>query len=225
MSSIAVLSALLKNNSSEFKEANGLLVLLFGEAFKALLIVFEGLHSFYLNNHSDVYDLKIFMVPDEELRVWWKVKRDVAKRGYSPEQVVEQLKKREEDSLKYIRSQSDKADMLVSFFSFTKLDPVRLDVSPDLGLRISLANNENIEPLVEKLNKCKTLSVEINYAETRLIITLKGEISSEMLDLLASQLIPEMEDVGIYNSEWKNDYEGILQLITLYIVFSRIKSV
>jgi uridine kinase len=39
------------------------------------LILFEGLHSFYLNDQSEIYDLKIYMEPQEELRRWWKVKR------------------------------------------------------------------------------------------------------------------------------------------------------
>ncbi|WP_317898638.1 hypothetical protein [Aurantibacillus circumpalustris] len=188
------------------------------------LLIFEGLHSFYLKNHSDVYDLKIFMEPDENLRVWWKVKRDAAKRGYAPEQVLEQLKKREEDSLKYIRSQSENADMIVSFFSTNTLDPNDLSIEPDLGLKLSFNNNENLEALLEKIVLINTIQINVDYTESRIILTLKGNINSEALDILASQLIPELEEVGVYNAQWKEDYEGILQLFTIYIVFSRIKA-
>lgn len=188
------------------------------------LIIFEGLHSFYLKNHSDVYDLKIFMEPQEDLRMWWKVKRDVAKRGYSPEQVLEQLKKREEDSLKYIRSQASNADIIVSFFSETKVDPSDLKTEPDLALQLSFNNNENIEPLIQSLRSVKSLKIDLNYVNERIVVTLKGTIYGSELDILASMLIPELEEVGVYNSEWKDNYEGLLQLFTIYIVFSRIKA-
>ncbi len=187
------------------------------------LIIFEGLHSFYLKNQTDVYDLKIFMNPEENLRVWWKVKRDVAKRGYTPEQVLEQLKKREEDSLKYIRSQSSEVDVTVSFFSNTPLHPTQLDVTPELGLRLTFFNHLNLDTLLEMLSKSKTLNLEKNYENNNLIVTLNGTISNDSLEQMAYQLIPELEEVGVYNAEWKNNYEGILQLVTGYLVFTRIK--
>jgi len=187
------------------------------------LIIFEGLHSFYLRNHSDVYDLKIFMEPEENLRMWWKVKRDVNKRGYTPEQVINQLKKREEDSLKYIQSQAQNADIIVSFFSEIVVDPTDLLVEPELALRLSFNNNEEIDPLTQRLTAIKSLSINTSYEEKRIQVIIKGSIQGSELDILGSELIPELEEVGVYNAEWKDDYEGILQLFTIYIVFSRIK--
>ncbi len=187
------------------------------------LIIFEGLHSFYLKNHSDVYDLKIFMEPDEQLRIWWKVKRDIAKRGYSPQQVIEQLKKREEDSLKYIRSQAANADMIVSFFSTTELQPENLAIEPDLALRITLHNNEHIEPLINGLHAIPSIELSLEYKDDVMTLVIKGKVMGDTLDVLASRLIPELEEVGVYNAEWKDDYEGILQLFTIFIVFSRIR--
>jgi uridine kinase len=104
------------------------------------LIVFEGLHSFYLNNQSSVYDLKIFMEPDEKLRMWWKVQRDVAKRGYSPEKVLEQLKMREEDSQKYIRSQANQADIIAQFYPLNDIEPINQNIEPIIGLKMVISN-------------------------------------------------------------------------------------
>jgi len=188
------------------------------------LIIFEGLHSFYLKNQADVYDLKIFMDPEENLRVWWKVKRDVAARGYTPEQVLEQLKKREEDSINYIRSQASEVDVAVSFFSDKPLDPTRLDVEPELALKLTFFNNTNLDPLLEKLSKSQELKVEINYVGNQLVVTIRGKITSHYLEQIAYRLIPELEEVGVYNAVWKNDYEGILQLVTVYLVFGGIKN-
>ena len=47
------------------------------------LVIFEGLHSFYIKQMRDLYDLKIFVNPSERLRKQWKIDRDTKKRGYS----------------------------------------------------------------------------------------------------------------------------------------------
>ncbi len=187
------------------------------------LIIFEGLHSFYLQNQADVYDLKIFMEPAEDLRVWWKVQRDVAKRGYSPEQVLEQLKKREEDSLKYIRSQSEQADMVASFYSTIPLDPLDIQSKPDLALKVRLANSLNMDFLFEKLKRFPKLSTEHNYEGVFQTISFKGNVKAKELELLTYQILPQLEEIGVYNAKWKDDYEGLLQLLTVYVVFEKMK--
>jgi uridine kinase len=187
------------------------------------LIVFEGLHSFYLQNQANVYDLKIFMEPAEDLRIWWKVQRDVSKRGYSPEQVLEQLKKREEDSVKYIQSQSVHADIVASFFSTTPLDPLDVKTQPELALKIRLANSLNMDNLLDKLKRFPKLDIKHEYEGAYQTLTFNGTIKAEELDLLTYQILPELEEIGVYNAQWKNDYEGLLQLITVYIVFEKMK--
>jgi phosphoribulokinase len=76
------------------------------------------------------------MEPDEKLRMWWKVQRDVAKRGYSPEKVLEQLKMRDEDSQKYIRSQANQADIIAQFYPLNDIDPINQDIEPIIGLKM-----------------------------------------------------------------------------------------
>ena len=33
------------------------------------LVMFEGLHPFYLKSQADLYDLKVFIKPDEKIRI------------------------------------------------------------------------------------------------------------------------------------------------------------
>ncbi len=186
------------------------------------LIVFEGLHSFYLNNQSEVYDLRIFMEPEEQLRMWWKVQRDVAKRGYSPEKVLEQLKQREEDSEKYIRSQSAQADIIASYFPVNDIDPVKQEVEPVIGLKLTISNDIDLDPLIERL-KVGTLTIDHNYASERQVISLNGSIAKEQIEMIADRCLPELEDIGIYNSVWKDNYEGLLQIFVTYIIFNELK--
>lgn len=188
------------------------------------LIVFEGLHSFYLSNQAEVYDLKVFMEPDEKLRTWWKVQRDVAKRGYSPEKVLEQLKSREQDSEKYIKSQAAQADILASFFPLNVIDPVNQNLEPDIALKITLSNDVYPDALLDQLNRVKSIEIQHLYANERQELIFKGQISKEQIEQIADACIPELEDIGIYNADWKDNFEGLLQLITTFVIFNRLKN-
>jgi phosphoribulokinase len=77
--------------------------------------VIEGLFGYYLPAMHDIYDVRVFLNPPEELRRKWKVQRDCSRRGYTTDQVLAELDRREPDSEAYIRPQRRHADMLVSF--------------------------------------------------------------------------------------------------------------
>jgi hypothetical protein len=188
------------------------------------LIVFEGLHSFYLSNQAEVYDLKVFMEPDDQLRMWWKVQRDVAKRGYSPEKVLEQLKMREQDSEKYIKTQASQADIIAKFYPLNDIDPVNQTIEPIIALKITLSNEIYPDPLLEQLKSVVSLSMDHVYANDNQELIFKGTISKEQIELIADKCIPELEDIGIYNTDWKDNFEGMLQLVTTFVIFNRLKN-
>jgi phosphoribulokinase len=75
----------------------------------------EGLLGYYLPEMRDVYDVRVFLNPPEELRRRWKVQRDCSRRGYTTDEVLAELDRREPDSEAFIRPQRRHADMLVSF--------------------------------------------------------------------------------------------------------------
>jgi phosphoribulokinase len=77
--------------------------------------VIEGLLGYYLPEMRDVYDVRVFLAPPEELRRKWKVQRDCSRRGYTTDQVLVELDRREADSEAFIRPQRRYADMVVSF--------------------------------------------------------------------------------------------------------------
>jgi phosphoribulokinase len=77
--------------------------------------VIEGLFGYYLPEMRDVYDVRVFLSPPEELRRRWKVQRDCSRRGYTTDQVLAELDRREPDSEAFIRPQRRHADMLVAF--------------------------------------------------------------------------------------------------------------
>jgi phosphoribulokinase len=79
-------------------------------------VIIEGLLGYSTRAARDAYDVKVYLAPPEKLRATWKVKRDTQKRGYTPEQVLEELEKREPDSEQFIRPQRQWSDIVVSFY-------------------------------------------------------------------------------------------------------------
>ncbi len=77
--------------------------------------VIEGLLGYYLPEMRDLYDVRLYLNPPEDLRRRWKVQRDCSRRGYTTDQVLAELDRREPDSAAFIRPQRRYADMLVSF--------------------------------------------------------------------------------------------------------------
>ncbi|BAZ26998.1 phosphoribulokinase [Kalymmatonema gypsitolerans NIES-4073] len=79
-------------------------------------VIVEGLLGYSTRGARDCYDVKVYLAPPESLRAQWKVKRDTQKRGYTEEQVLEELRKREPDSEQFIRPQRQWSDIVVSFY-------------------------------------------------------------------------------------------------------------
>lgn len=79
-------------------------------------VIVEGLLGFHTKVMRQFYDVKVFLDPPEDLRLHWKIKRDTAKRGYTPDQVMAEMQKRETDSRDFIRPQREFADVVVRFY-------------------------------------------------------------------------------------------------------------
>jgi phosphoribulokinase len=77
--------------------------------------VVEGLLGYHAAAMRDCYDVRVYLAPPEELRRRWKVQRDTSRRGYTTDQVLAELDRREVDSAEYIRPQERHADMVVAF--------------------------------------------------------------------------------------------------------------
>ncbi len=78
-------------------------------------VIVEGLLGFHTAVMRQFYDVKLYLDPPEELRRFWKIRRDTTKRGYTLEQVEAELARREDDSRNFIRSQREFADIIVGF--------------------------------------------------------------------------------------------------------------
>lgn len=106
-------------------------------------VIVEGLLPLYSRPARACFDITVFLDPPEELRHAWKIERDCAKRGYTPEQVRAELVRRESESAAYIRPQRRRADIVVRFAPVAgRADPPATPLSAELLLRPTIDHPE-----------------------------------------------------------------------------------
>ena len=158
-------------------------------------VIAEGLLGYTTRSMRDCYDVKIYLDPEEELRVKWKIHRDTTRRGYTMEEVLASLDRRQEDSPAFIHPQRTFADIVIRFQrgkaangSDTQLDVRHLlrptlphpdfsplfDGSSNAGLHLELARDRDGKPVD--------------------VLEINGDISdrrAELIEDLLWNLIPE----------------------------------
>jgi phosphoribulokinase len=102
----------------------------------ARFVLAEGLLINHTTELQEMFDIRVYLNPPEDVRRHWKVARDCSRRGYSTDQVLSELDRRERDSEAYIRPQRHYADIVISFVPGQSQDPGQLDAH--LFLRDSL---------------------------------------------------------------------------------------
>ena len=78
-------------------------------------VIVEGLLPLHSPLSRACFDLSVYLDPPEEIRRQWKVRRDTSDRGYTEDQVLADLDRREADSEAFIRPQRRWADIVVRF--------------------------------------------------------------------------------------------------------------
>jgi phosphoribulokinase len=85
------------------------------------IVIFEGLHTLYLERMREALDLRMYLDTEPALRARWKVRRDAEMRGYTPEEVLAEIERRRPDVERYIEPQKAYADILIHYLT----DPER----------------------------------------------------------------------------------------------------
>jgi phosphoribulokinase len=158
-------------------------------------VIAEGLLGFATRAMRDCYDVKIYLDPEEELRVRWKMHRDTTIRGYSREEVLAQLNRREGYAASHVHPQRTFADIVIRFQrpadangSDTRLDVRHIlrptlphpdftplfDGSSNAGLHLELARDRDGKPV-------DVLEINGNISDKR----------AERIEDLLWNLIPE----------------------------------
>lgn len=190
-------------------------------------IVICGLHSLFLLQLRKELDLKIYMDTDENLRRYWKIERDLTKRGHTKNEIIDQIENRMHDVQKYIYPQKEYADIIISYFDPTLSDYLVEGHDVRLSVKITIDINTDIEKLLDVFRR---EDIKFEYRTTddlkkQTVVFCSNGISSVKIDFdnLASSIIPQYEDMFTYDSKWSSGIEGIVQLFLLVVITEKMK--
>ena len=147
----------------------------------AQIVLIHGLHGLYTPELRRQWDLSVYLDPDPELRIDWKIKRDMNKRGYTRAEVVKQLEERRHDSEAFIQPQRDLADILITFYppadyAQTK-DATKLNVRVTLRHPVPLPDLEDAIAAAERQNGNAALRL-IRGTGGQDVVEVSGHISN-----------------------------------------------
>jgi len=196
-------------------------------------IILEGLMGYATRDMRDCYDVKIYLEPDEDLRIKWKMQRDTRVRGYSQERVSEIIEKRVEDSLNFIQPQRTFADMVVSFYP---PESNHLETGAHLNVRHTLRPtlpHPDLTPVLDAAKKGFRLELARDIDGKPVdVLDIHGDLSdkrAKAVEDLLWNLIPEAqhlrENVGQFrDAENHTALSHPLALSELLITYHMVKA-
>lgn len=188
------------------------------------VIIFEGLHSLFLGRMRNIFDLKIFINPEEQVRLHWKILRDVKERGYDKEKVLIQIKNRQQDSDQYIRSQEQYANITINLKNKSAIKNIGDEGEPiDIYMEFKCDNDVNLEFLLEHLLTKEKLDIKHCLHDNHQLAQIGGKISAEKIGEVANKIIPELDEIINEKPNWASDYNGLMQLFICYHIFEKMK--
>jgi len=181
-------------------------------------VFFIGLHPFYLKRMRDLMQIKIFLATDESLRRYWKIRRDMLKRGYSKEKVLEQIEARVEDSAKYIQPQARFSDLIINVSTSEPIDPEH-PPHGKIGLRTryTMDNSVNLDRLVAELEKISTLEIRHVNDIDKQELEVKGTVQPREIMRIAYNLELNFDELLVKTDRWNRNHKGVTQLVFLLI--------
>jgi len=175
-------------------------------------VIVEGLLGFSTPVLEQFYDVKVYLDPPEPLRRLWKVKRDTAKRGYTEQQVLAELERREKDSERFIRPQRERADIVVQFHP-TEGAATDDDAGPQLDVRLVLRPTIPHPDLSYLLEKDANDGAEIRLALGRDggrpvdFLDIDGNVTSEHAAQLEAAIWQHLPDLPPVREDQFGDYQ------------------
>lgn len=195
-------------------------------------VIAEGLLGYTTKAMRDCYDVKIFLDPQEELRVHWKIQRDVARRGYSRQDVLDQLSNRANDSAAHVMPQRAFADIVIRFGLGSGTTEYERALNVRHTLRPTLPHPNFSQLLDDETRQSVRHGLERDMDSKPVdVLHIDGEITDQRtrrVEKLLWQLLPERHHVhagvGEYFDGAERQTSNPLALTQLLVAFHMVKA-
>jgi len=177
------------------------------------VILVTGLHTLYPRQLFEELDVRIFIEIEELLKPYM-----CKRHNYKEERVFGEVGQRKLDFEKYVKPQALRADVVF------KLLPVNMELirqggvaESNIKVRVSIRNGIYYRELVRVLIGVCGLQVNVDSINEKgeVVIEVSGDIVSEDVKLAVNMLVPHMEELFDFSSEFENGFQGVMQIITL----------
>lgn len=102
------------------------------------IIIFEGLHPMHDERVRDLLDFTLYLDISPEVKLNWKIQRDMEERGHSLESILASIEARKPDFDAYIDPQKKLCDMIIEVL------PTQLDEEDKKTLRVRCIQKEGV---------------------------------------------------------------------------------
>jgi phosphoribulokinase len=204
------------------------------------IIIVHGLHPLFTPELRSLAHVRVYLDPENALLHQWKIIRDSTSRGYTVEQVRQQIADRRRDSYLYIQPQKRFADIILRFSrgslyyqtrSLAHLDArimepahaPRIDLSDVLEVSAQAGVRPALRLFMEEYSQipCSVLEIDAGLNHKK-ACELEDHIWAHMIE--DSDLRPEgLDQLGLFyvgNDLRQSDPLALTQLIVLYHIIS-----
>jgi phosphoribulokinase len=158
------------------------------------IIVVQGLFPLYTRALRSLFDVTVWLDPELELKVAWKIQRDTLQRGYSVDEVRAEMEKRKPDIEKHIQPQGKRADLTVTFHRPPNWnddpDPSKLSARIRKGGRFRPLDYSEFASQNTSIREIKSTG-DGGYPET--IIELDGDIDKSIAEAVEDKIWAHMD--------------------------------
>jgi len=102
------------------------------------IIIFEGLHPMHDERVRSLLDFSLYLDISDEVKLNWKIQRDMEERGHSLESILASIEARKPDFDAYIAPQKKFADLTIEVL------PTQLDLEDKKTLRVRCIQREGV---------------------------------------------------------------------------------
>merc|ERR1712157_194484 len=102
------------------------------------IIIFEGLDPMHDERVRDLLDFTLYLDISDEVKLNWKIQRDMEERGHSLESIMASIEARKPDFDAYIDPQKKDADLIIEVL------PTKLDEEDKKTLRVRCIQKEGV---------------------------------------------------------------------------------
>eukprot|EP00592_Proboscia_alata_P008650 CAMPEP_0194354144 /NCGR_PEP_ID=MMETSP0174-20130528/2334_1 /TAXON_ID=216777 /ORGANISM="Proboscia alata, Strain PI-D3" /LENGTH=389 /DNA_ID=CAMNT_0039122969 /DNA_START=64 /DNA_END=1233 /DNA_ORIENTATION=- len=103
------------------------------------IVIIEGLHPMHDARVRDLLDFSLYLDISDDVKLNWKIQRDMEERGHSLESILASIEARKPDFDSYIAPQKEFADLLIEVL------PTNLDAEDKKTLRVRAVQKQGVD--------------------------------------------------------------------------------